>query len=373
VNDHSVGGETGSGAPNSDTRAGVTDWNCIKFYSSSVDNLLRHVIVKYGGQSYTGWEDDPFIPGALEIFSSSVQIANSEFSDNSTGIYIKDASPTIVYSNILNNKQRGIHLDNASPEIKGCIIKGNDPDGIGAWNGSLPTITGNTFENNIGFAVYNFTPSAVVIAQNNNWGDPSGPLDQYDDRTDGGWYNPDGQGDRVSDHVNYQQWTGNDPPVIMQGETVTIVMDEDGVPTAFDLILDAIDVDNDTLTWSVKTLAKHGTAMASGTGNSKSISYSPEENYNGTDSFVIQVSDGYTGGVDNITVNVTIKSISDLKGDLNGDFEIDFDDAMIAFKALVNLEPGAREDYISSGVDVNGDNKIGSEELIYIMQQLSKS
>ena len=75
-------------------------------------------------------------------------------------------------------------------------------------------------------------------------------------------------------------------------------MSEDGEPTAFNLTLHATDANvGDTLTWSITTLATNGTASASGTGLSKVIGYAPAGNYNGSDSFVVQVSDG-NGGTD---------------------------------------------------------------------------
>ena len=88
-------------------------------------------------------------------------------------------------------------------------------------------------------------------------------------------------------------------------------MSEDGAPTAFDLTLHATDGDvGDTLTWSISTPASNGTASASGTGASQVIGYTPTANYNGSDSFVVQVSDG-NGGTDTITVNVTIEAVND--------------------------------------------------------------
>ena len=69
-------------------------------------------------------------------------------------------------------------------------------------------------------------------------------------------------------------------------------MSEDSSPTAFSLTLNATDLDGNTLTWSISTPAGHGTASASGTGLSKAIGYTPAANYNGSDSFVVQVSDG---------------------------------------------------------------------------------
>src|SRR5664280_3041881 len=103
----------------------------------------------------------------------------------------------------------------------------------------------------------------------------------------------------------------NEAPVITQGATTSVTMDEDASPTPFSLTLHATDADGDTLTWSVPSGASHGTATASDTGSSKNIGYIPTADYNGSDSFVVQVSDGY-GGTDDITVSVTVNSINDI-------------------------------------------------------------
>ncbi|MBM4165070.1 MAG: tandem-95 repeat protein, partial [Lentisphaerae bacterium] len=102
----------------------------------------------------------------------------------------------------------------------------------------------------------------------------------------------------------------NQPPVITEGASVPVTMSEDGAPTPFSLTLHATDENGDPLTWSITTAAAHGTATASGTGTSKVIGYTPDANYNGSDSFVVQVSDG-RGGTDTITVNVTIQAVND--------------------------------------------------------------
>jgi parallel beta-helix repeat protein len=103
----------------------------------------------------------------------------------------------------------------------------------------------------------------------------------------------------------------NTAPVITEGASASATMSEDGSPTAFSLTLHATDANvGDTLTWSVSTAASHGTAAASGTGGSVSVSYTPTANYSGSDSFVVQVSDG-NGGTDTITVNVTVDPVDD--------------------------------------------------------------
>ncbi len=102
----------------------------------------------------------------------------------------------------------------------------------------------------------------------------------------------------------------NTPPTITDSKPAGVTMSEDGSPTPFSLTLHATDVDGDTLTWSISSPASHGTATASGTGTSKAIGYTPTANYNSSDSFTVQVSDGH-GGTDTIVVNVTINPVND--------------------------------------------------------------
>ncbi len=82
-------------------------------------------------------------------------------------------------------------------------------------------------------------------------------------------------------------------------------IDEDGSPRSFSLTLNAADTDGDSIHWSISGPAKHGQADASGRGSSKAIHYVPDENYNGTDRFTVQISDGI-GGVNSIDVVVTV-------------------------------------------------------------------
>ena len=103
----------------------------------------------------------------------------------------------------------------------------------------------------------------------------------------------------------------NDAPVITEGTSTSVTMSEDGSPTSFSLTLNVMDMDTGGgfLTWSIATPASHGTASASGSGLSKVIDYTPTADYNGPDSFVVQVSDGIS--TDTITVNVTITAVND--------------------------------------------------------------
>jgi len=102
----------------------------------------------------------------------------------------------------------------------------------------------------------------------------------------------------------------NNAPVITEGNAIDVTMSEDGAPDPFSLTLNASDVDGDTLTWSIQTAASHGAAIVEGNGNAKAIAYAPAENYAGSDSFVVRVSDN-KGGIDTITVNVVVSAVND--------------------------------------------------------------
>ncbi|MEY3297743.1 MAG: Hemolysin, plasmid, partial [Cyanobacteriota bacterium] len=108
----------------------------------------------------------------------------------------------------------------------------------------------------------------------------------------------------------------NVPPTITQGSTLAITVNEDS-PTTF--TLNATDPGRlDTLTWSILNQSRNGTASVSTapTGKSQIISYLPNANFAGTDTFEVKVQDN-NGGVDTILVNVTVAPQPDPPSGLN--------------------------------------------------------
>jgi hypothetical protein len=97
-------------------------------------------------------------------------------------------------------------------------------------------------------------------------------------------------------------------PEIAGAEVVAVTISQNNSPVAFDLGLSATDADEDPLTWSISTAATNGaaTVVAPGTGGSVLLSYVPDLDYLGVDTFVVEVSDGQ-GGTDTVTVNVTVE------------------------------------------------------------------
>lgn len=104
----------------------------------------------------------------------------------------------------------------------------------------------------------------------------------------------------------------NDVPVISQASPIAVVMDEDGVPTAFVApAIDATDAEGDTLSWSLSGAAANGSATVSGIGASPTVTYMPNLNFSGLDSFEATVSDG-NGGSDAVVINVTVNEQNDV-------------------------------------------------------------
>ncbi|WP_299691015.1 Ig-like domain-containing protein, partial [uncultured Vibrio sp.] len=98
----------------------------------------------------------------------------------------------------------------------------------------------------------------------------------------------------------------NDIPI---GPDVSFTTNEDTPITG---TLSASDGDGDDLTFTELTGPTNGTVVVSENGT---WTYTPNEDYNGGDSFTVVVDDG-NGGTDLLTVNVTVGSVDDATNDV---------------------------------------------------------
>jgi len=94
----------------------------------------------------------------------------------------------------------------------------------------------------------------------------------------------------------------NDVPV---AGSPAIVTNEDTPKTG---IIMASDVDGDLIAYQVSTPPTHGSVVVNPDGT---YTYTPAPNFNGTDSFIVTVSDG-KGGATTVTINVTVTAINDV-------------------------------------------------------------
>ena len=121
----------------------------------------------------------------------------------------------------------------------------------------------------------------------------------------------------------------NDPPT---ADAQSITTNED---TAKDITLTATDVDGDTLTFSVVANPAHGSLS----GTPPNLTYTPDADYNGSDSFTFKANDGTTDS--NVaTVSITVTAVND---------------PPIADAQSVTTDEDTAKAIVLTGSDVEGD------------------
>ena len=182
--DDDIGGDTnGDGSATTPTPG---HWSVIRFGSLSGGSVMDGCFIRYGGTSV----GNSLVYSAVYISQNSVNITNCVFSHNTTAIRVSDGSPI----------------------ISGCEIFNNN---IGVLSsGSSYELHSNSLYNNSAYAVQNTSNGVIIDATENWWGHNSGPYDPTDAITGPPDYNVYGQGDNVSDYVEYRPWK-----IVPVGET----------------------------------------------------------------------------------------------------------------------------------------------------------
>ncbi len=214
-----------------------------------------------------------------------------KFINGSSAVVIDDA---LTIEDVDNETMTGASVEiSVNYQSSEDSLQFTDQNGItGTYNSGTLTLSGEA-------SVTHYQAALRSVRYFNNDSSPTTSTRTIRFRVD--------DGDDTSNYVtrNIEFTSENSSPVIAQGTSTSVTMDEDASPTAFSLTLDATDADEHSISWSIVTQADHGAASVGGAGNSTSVLYTPDANYYGSDSFVVQASDGQ-GGTDTITVNVTI-------------------------------------------------------------------
>ena len=154
-----------------------TTIDSIKFIGAEI-----HVATSSSGSSfeYVVFEEmGAFNQAGLQLYTDDVSVQHSTFEKCEVGISVhNDISPVISDSRFFDANDYGMRI----------------------YAGS-PTVENSCFESNP-FGILN-EGSGTVIATNNWWGDPSGPLNIA--------ANPSGLGEEVSDGVTFNPWLTIDP------------------------------------------------------------------------------------------------------------------------------------------------------------------
>ena len=131
--------------------------------------------------------------------------------------------------------------------------------------------------------------------------------------------------------VNVTITAVNDPPTA-NNDTTTVA--EDAAATAITVLSnDSISPDTgETLTITTASTSSHGTVVITGGGSG--LTYQPNANYNGSDSFTYTISDG--GLTDTATVDITITAVNDPPTATNDTTTVSEDAAATAITVLSN-------------------------------------
>lgn len=143
----------------------------------------------------------------------------------------------------------------------------------------------------------------------------------------------DGRGGVGTQTINVTVTAVNDPP-IFSPSSQSVSTSED---TSRSITLAATDADGDALTYSVSAAASKGTVSISGS----SATYTPNKDYNGTDSFIVRASDG-KGGTATQTINITVTPVNDAP-------------TFAASSQAVSATAGAAKTVTLAATDIDGD------------------
>lgn len=190
--------------------ASLTIGNDVVVEGGASSRLVVRDTLNAGQSLFTSATATP-APGdwlGIQVFGSSLgtQFNNSiiEYAADA-GLEIHGAGPLFNGFSSRRNSGAGIKLvSGASSTIDGAVIVNNGV-GILTDGNARPTVQ-NSFISGNGLGFLNNDQTTIITSINSWWGHPSGPLDASNDLSTGGYFNPAGLGNAVSDRVNYTPW-----------------------------------------------------------------------------------------------------------------------------------------------------------------------
>ncbi len=144
----------------------------------------------------------------------------------------------------------------------------------------------------------------------------------------------------------------NDAPVAANDTAST----NEDTPVTINVLSNDSDIDGDTLSVGTVGAAAHGTVVKNA---NNTLTYTPAANYNGSDSFTYQISDG-KGGTASATVNVTITAVNDAPVAKNDAFTGNANTA-ITGNLLSDNGNGADSDVDGDTLSVTAGTKVTSQ------------
>ena len=142
----------------------------------------------------------------------------------------------------------------------------------------------------------------------------------------------------------------NDPPTV---DDVSDTTDED---VAVTLTLTGGDIDGDPLTFSVVSGPGDGTlgAITSTGPTTAQVTYTPDGDFNGSDSFTVKANDGTVDSSSNATISITVNPVNDPPTATAGSETVDEDDSVVITLAGTDVDTSDLTFAIVSGPTSGG-------------------
>ncbi len=120
----------------------------------------------------------------------------------------------------------------------------------------------------------------------------------------------------------------NDAPVITQGASVSVTLSEDSNPLAWVApVLSATDEEGDAFRWAINQSPTQGSATLGSATDTSTLQYVPYPNADGTDVFIVQVSDIH-GARSTVEVRVILESVNDKPTVVDQHISVEEDDVL---------------------------------------------
>jgi hypothetical protein len=190
-------------------------------------NVIDGNGAEQGGGIGAMWSCGPFIMDD-NIITGNTGLGSS---GRGGGIHCQAETVVTIKHNIITDNTApslggGICIDGyGRAAIDSCTISNNIGDGVGCVFPDYVTMHYNNISGNDGYGVRHIQAQITIDAENNWWGDPSGPYHPA--------LNPGGLGDTVSDYIDFDPWSSNawrieEEPIVKQIEVRSA-----GGPTIF--------------------------------------------------------------------------------------------------------------------------------------------
>ena len=314
---------------NEDAAATLIDLHAAFSDAEDADSLLTYSIA--GNSNATLFDSLPISNGSLTL----------NYAANSHGIADLTVRATDTAGDFVETAFRVTINAVNDPPVAFNDVLGTDEDN--SLLISVGDLTGNDIDvDGDSLSIISFTqPSNGTLVDNGNGTLTYTPSTNYHGLDSFTYAIDDGNGGSDTASVNLTINSVNDNPVAT-GFSDSTNEDTSLVISATSLLDGDTDADGDSLFISGVSQPGHGTLVDNGNGT---LSYTPNANYHGPDSFMYTVSDG-NGGTDTATVALNVASVNDNPNAVDDNFSTDEDTPLVIAAASL----------LGNDADIDGDS-----------------